>query len=853
MHSNPLPNNFCVCRYVYCDEISLEADTVLPPMYATKKYMMPHLLLCLQVSVPWWDLTGSRHRPLHSVCNQEVYDASPTIVFAGICTVMRSRWMQTPSSPLCMQPRSIWCLTYYCVCRYLYCDEISLEADTALPTLYAAKKYMMPHLLLCLQVHVLWWDLTASRHRPPHSVCSQEVYDTSPTIVFAGICIVMRSHWKQTPPSPLCMQPRSIWCLTYYCVSRYMYCDEISLEADTVLSTLYATKKYMMPHLLLCLQVSVLWWDLAGCRHRPPHSVCSQEVYDTSPTIVFAGICIVMRSHWKQTPPSPLCMQPRSIWCLTYYCVCRYMYCDEISLEADTVLSTLYATKKYMMPHLLLCLQVSVLWWDLTGSRHRPPHSVCNQEVYDASPTIVFAGTCTVMRSRWKQTPSSRLCMQPRSIWCLTYYCVCRYLYCDEISLEADTVLPTLYATKKYMIPHLLLCLQVHVLWWDLTGSRHRPPHSVCNQEVYDASPTIVFVGTCTVMRSHWKQTPSSPLCMQPRRIWCLTYYCVCRYLYCDEISLEADTVLSTLYATKKYMVPHLLLCLQVSVLWWDLAGTRHCPLHSECNQEVYGASPTIVFAGICTVMRSHWKQTPSSPLCMQPRSIWCLTYYCVCRYLYGDEISLEADTVLSTLYATKKYMVPHLLLCLQVSVLWWDLTGSRHRPPHSVCSQEVYDASPTIVFAGICTVMRSHWKPTPPSPLCMQPRSIWCLTYYCVCRYLYCDEISLEADTVLSTLYAVKKYMMPHLLLCLQVPVLWWDLTGSRHRPLHSVCSQEVYDASPTIVFAGICTVMRSRWKQTTLSPLCMQPRSTSCHTWCVPVLNIWRQMLMPATPACS
>ena len=35
------------------------------------------------------------------------------------------------------------CFSFY---RYLYCDEISLEADTVLPTLYAAKKYIMPHL-----------------------------------------------------------------------------------------------------------------------------------------------------------------------------------------------------------------------------------------------------------------------------------------------------------------------------------------------------------------------------------------------------------------------------------------------------------------------------------------------------------------------------------------------------------------------------------------------------------------------------------------------------------------------------------------------------------------------------------
>ena len=32
------------------------------------------------------------------------------------------------------------------VCSYLYCDEISLGADDALATMYAAKKYIMPHL-----------------------------------------------------------------------------------------------------------------------------------------------------------------------------------------------------------------------------------------------------------------------------------------------------------------------------------------------------------------------------------------------------------------------------------------------------------------------------------------------------------------------------------------------------------------------------------------------------------------------------------------------------------------------------------------------------------------------------------
>ena len=30
------------------------------------------------------------------------------------------------------------------------------------------------------------------------------------------------------------------------------------------------------------------------------------------------------------------------------------------------------------------------------------------------------------------------------------------------------------------------------------------------------------------------------------------------KYLYCDDIQLELDTVLATLYSAKKYIVPHL-------------------------------------------------------------------------------------------------------------------------------------------------------------------------------------------------------------------------------------------------------------------------------------------------------
>ena len=53
-------------------------------------------------------------------------------------------------------------------------------------------------------------------------------------------------------------------------------------------------------------------------------------------------------------------------------------------------------------------------------------------------------------------------------------------------------------------------------------------------------------------------------------------------------------------------------------------------------------------------------------------------------------------------------------------------------------------------------------------------------------------------------------------------------------------------------LVFADICIVMMSRWKRTTFSLPCIQPRSISCLIWCESVWNIWRKMLMAATHAC-
>lgn len=54
-----------------------------------------------------------------------------------------------------------------------------------------------------------------------------------------------------------------------------------------------------------------------------------------------------------------------------------------------------------------------------------------------------------------------------------------------------------------------------------------------------------------------------------------------CRYLYCDEIQLEADTVLATLYVAKKYIVPHLARAC-VNYLETSLTAKNACLLLSQ-------------------------------------------------------------------------------------------------------------------------------------------------------------------------------------------------------------------------------------------------------------------------------
>ncbi|XP_023210824.1 BTB/POZ domain-containing protein 6-B-like [Centruroides vittatus] len=59
------------------------------------------------------------------------------------------------------------------------------------------------------------------------------------------------------------------------------------------------------------------------------------------------------------------------------------------------------------------------------------------------------------------------------------------------------------------------------------------------------------------------------------------SFLALLRYLYCDEINLEADTVLATLYAAKKYLVPHLARAC-VSYLETSLTAKNACVLLSQ-------------------------------------------------------------------------------------------------------------------------------------------------------------------------------------------------------------------------------------------------------------------------------
>ena len=87
-----------------------------------------------------------------------------------------------------------------------------------------------------------------------------------------------------------------------------------------------------------------------------------------------------------------------------------------------------------------------------------------------------------------------------------------KYLYCDEIDLEADTVLAVLYAAKKYIVPHLARSC-VRFLETSLSAknacvllsqsrlfevSESDGPSSICLSPHAGVEPSLISTGTRT-------------------------------------------------------------------------------------------------------------------------------------------------------------------------------------------------------------------------------------------------------------------------------------------------------------------------------------------------------------------
>ncbi|XP_045836764.1 BTB/POZ domain-containing protein 3 isoform X2 [Meles meles] len=86
--------------------------------------------------------------------------------------------------------------------------------------------------------------------------------------------------------------------------------------------------------------------------------------------------------------------------------------------------------------------------------------------------------------------------------------------------------------------------------------------------------------GSTTVQQYHQQNLSNNNLIPAPN--WQGLYPTIReRYIYCDEIDLAADTVLATLYAAKKYIVPHLARAC-VNFLETSLSAKNACVLLSQ-------------------------------------------------------------------------------------------------------------------------------------------------------------------------------------------------------------------------------------------------------------------------------
>ena len=123
-------------------------------------------------------------------------------------------------------------------CRYLYCDDVSLEADIVLPTIDAAQKYIMPHL---------------------EQVCVEYLVTN---VDASNACLLLnRSRILKAPE------------LTQRCLDVIDFKTEESLQSDSFTAIDYQTLKQILDRDTLCAEETVVFaaasrWAEAECSRQ---------------------------------------------------------------------------------------------------------------------------------------------------------------------------------------------------------------------------------------------------------------------------------------------------------------------------------------------------------------------------------------------------------------------------------------------------------------------------------------------------------------------------------------------------------------------------------------------------------
>ena len=103
----------------------------------------------------------------------------------------------------------------------------------------AEKHKVMKHLMEGLVNDSLRCHLSIDRHLPAH----RYVLATGSTVFYAMLYSGLADKEAEEIVVPD-VDPNA-----FLAMLKYLYCDDIQLELDTVLATLYSAKKYIGPHL----------------------------------------------------------------------------------------------------------------------------------------------------------------------------------------------------------------------------------------------------------------------------------------------------------------------------------------------------------------------------------------------------------------------------------------------------------------------------------------------------------------------------------------------------------------------------------------------------------------------------